>query len=79
MADKKNKSQSFNISRFDGETAILINSQQEEISWPKSDLPEQSKAGDNITLLVKKDESQSQDQEKTAKTILNEVFSDNED
>jgi len=61
------------IDRFEGKEAVLAYG-KEFILWPKDKLPTNSKEGDAIVLIAKRDMDATKDREDLARTVLNELL-----
>ena len=62
------------IDRFEGDTAVLLTEEKEEILMPKKHLPEQTREGSVVAVKISRIEEIEKQREQTAKDILNELF-----
>jgi hypothetical protein len=66
------------VDRFEGRFAVLTHGEG-ELLWPKDKLPGQTKEGDAMVLVLKKDADATKDRAELAKTMLNELLNRDED
>ena len=62
------------VDRLEGDFAIIRTFDQQELLWPKNNLPANIKEGSAVKLLLKTDQELEQDQQKLAQAVLREVF-----
>lgn len=62
------------IDRFEGDKAVLIAENGEQIIWPKNKLPEQAREGMVLNFNVQNSEEAEKDKKELAKNILNEIL-----
>lgn len=62
------------IDRFEGEFAILKTEDNQEILWPIKNLPENSKEGTAVRLILSTSKTDEEERAKLAKTLLNEIL-----
>jgi Mor family transcriptional regulator len=62
------------IDRFEEDKAILITDDNQTIVWPKNKLPAGLKEGSALTLAIVNDKIRSEESQKLAKDILNEIL-----
>lgn len=70
------------IDRIDGQKAVLLinssiknNLPEQEIIWPKEELPPNIQEGDSIVLGILKEEDASKSQEESARAMLEALLS----
>lgn len=62
------------IDRFEGEKAVLIAENGEQIIWLKNKLPEQAREGMVLSFNIQNNEEAEKDKKELAKNILNEIL-----
>ena len=62
------------LDRFEGEDAIIILKDRQIIHWPKYKLPEDIKEGDVVWLRISHDKNLTEEREKIARKILEEIL-----
>jgi len=62
------------VDRLEGDFAIIRTFDQQELLWPKNNLPSNVKEGSAVQLILKTDQELEQDQQKLAQAVLREVF-----
>lgn len=62
------------IDRLEGNFAVLRTQDQQELLWPKDNLPPYLTAGSAVKLIIKNDEALAEEQQKTAQALLQEIF-----
>lgn len=61
------------IDRFEGDQAVLVDSSDHTIIWPRTKLPEEFKEGQILVFDISSDGAETKSQE-AAKDILNEIL-----
>jgi hypothetical protein len=64
------------IEKFAGKMAVIITKDGQQLLWPIANLPNDSEAGQPVRLVLSTSISDTEDKEKLAKTILNEILKD---
>jgi len=64
----------FTIDRFEGDMAVLIDSQGKSIIWPKNMLPNDIYEGSALNFEIATDQERELRDKKTAKDIINEII-----
>ena len=62
------------IDRFEGEKAVLITKDKNEIIWPKNMLPEETTEGMVLNINISNDKKNTGKNKELAKEILNEIL-----
>ena len=62
------------VDRFEEKLAVIKTEDQTEILWPIKNLPEEISAGTAIKLTLSTNESNEQDRQALAKTMLNDIL-----
>lgn len=62
------------IDRIEGEKAIILLDDGQEISWQKEKLPGDASEGSRVRILIMTSESDQKERERLAKAILNEIL-----
>ena len=62
------------IDRFEGEKAVLVTDDGDQIIWPQSKLPAHAQAGNVVSLVLVDEQIKDPDNEKLARNILNEIL-----
>lgn len=73
---EKNNDYSINcvIDRFEEKFAVLRGQNGQEFLWPIKNLPDDASAGTSVRLTISTAKTESAEQEKLAKTMLNEIL-----
>lgn len=77
--DNTNYSQEMVIDRFEEKYAILKGAEGQEIVWPIKKLPDEIKKGEVIRLTLSTAKTETEEREKIAKALLNEILKSDED
>ncbi|MDO8444019.1 MAG: DUF3006 domain-containing protein [bacterium] len=64
----------FTLDRIEGETAVLLDENDESFDLPAKLLPKEVKDGEVLVLTVATEKAETKRREKTAKEILNEIL-----
>lgn len=64
----------FTLDRFEGDKAVLLGADGQEIILPAKIFPKDAKEGDALILFITTDKEEKQKKEKLAKEILNEIL-----
>lgn len=64
------------LDRLEEDKAVIKLDDGQQVIWPVSDLPEGLTEGDNLRLVLYTDQQETEEREKLAKTILNEILND---
>lgn len=64
------------VDRFEGNKAVLITKDKDEIIWPKNKLPENSNEGMVLNINISNDKKNTEKNKELAKEILNEILRD---
>ena len=67
------------IDRFEGKFAIIAFDDGQSLKWPIKNLPEDSEEGMAVRLKLSTSRTETEEREKIAKTLLNEILKTNED
>lgn len=62
------------LDRFEGDKAILKTKDNQNINWPKNQLPENSQAGQVFNFRILTNQEAEKDKKELAKNILNEIL-----
>lgn len=62
------------IDRFEGDKAVLKTENNNEIIWPKNNLPEQSSEGMVLNFNIQNNIQAEKEKKELAKDILNEIL-----
>ncbi len=62
------------IDRFEGKQAVLRIDDGQELIWPIKNLPTEAKEGSAVRLILSTSQTDEEEREKMAKTILNEIL-----
>ncbi len=62
------------IDRFEGEKAVLITTDKNEIIWPKNKLPEKTTEDMVLNINISNDKKNTEKNKELAKEILNEIL-----
>ncbi len=65
------------IDRFEGGKAVLKTEDNNEIIWPKDNLPEQAREGMILNFNITDDAQAEKEKKELAKDILNEILTPN--
>jgi len=74
MTEEKTYSISATIDRFEEKKAVLITEDKQTILWDIKNLPEDAEVGSVVRLLITTSKTQSEEQEKIAKKMLNQII-----
>ena len=66
------------VDRFEGTQAVLKMDDGQELVWPIKNLPEDAKEGSSVRLVLSTSATDEIERQKTAKTLLNEIFKGSE-
>lgn len=66
------------IDRFEGDLAVFKVGSQ-EVTWPKSELPEKTHEGSVLVFSIMTDEEAERKQNQTAKDLLNELLANEQE
>jgi len=62
------------INRLEGEKAVLKDSNNKTIIWPREKIPEEFQEGQNIVFDISAGEKNKKENQNKAKDILNEIL-----
>lgn len=62
------------IDRFEGKAAVIKTEDGQQLHWPIKNLPDEIKEGAAARLVLSTSETDQQEREKIAKTILNQLL-----
>lgn len=62
------------LDRIEGEIAVLVLEDKQELLVPVSELPEDATEGQVFKLILKSDTQLTSEHEASAKAVLNEIF-----
>ena len=64
----------FSLDRLEGDKAVLLTEDDEELIIPAKYLPKEAKEGEVLILTISTNEAETERKEKQAKEILNEIL-----
>jgi hypothetical protein len=67
------------IDRFEGEKAVLKTENNENIIWPKNQLPKNSKEGESLLFIITNSKEEGESSKQLAKNIINEILNTDND
>lgn len=62
------------IDRFEGTMAVLKFDDGQTLTWPIKNLPEDCKEGSSLRVIISTSETDQEEREKLAKTLINEIL-----
>jgi flagellar basal body L-ring protein FlgH len=62
------------LDRIEGDKAVFLNKEDEEIILDKKMLPKAAKEGDVLVLTIATNDAETKQREQSAKSILNEIL-----
>lgn len=74
----ENYSQEFTVDRFEEKLAVLRSQDGQEVLWPIKKLPDETKSGEIVRLVLSNNKTETEEREKTAKAVLNEILNSDE-
>lgn len=76
--EENNYSLAMVIDRFEEKFAVLKGQSGEEILWPIKKLPDDVKTGEAVRLTLTQAKDETEEKEKLAKALLNEILKNDE-
>ena len=67
------------IDRFENRKAVLKTDDGQELLWPIKNLPDDVQEGTVVRIVIKTNQTDQEEREKIAKTLLNEILKTNEE
>lgn len=72
--DKSIQKTELSFDRLEGDKAVLLTEDEEELALPNKMLPKEAEEGDVLILTITTNDAETKRNEKTAKELLNEIL-----